>query len=199
MVRPMVNSESNPGTARVVWEGPQERDTFRMGQLLLLLNTAESVNVKITSLDRLAYFDFFAANPFIAINSSNERKDSREELTLRLAGFTSGQIDYGSIGPRFITRRARIKYDLISLLARGLAEISDNEYKISARGAEISDSLNSLYAESYRTAAGIVLSRYGRMTDLKIQKIVESAIGVNWLTIDFLDGVETPETDGEDK
>ena len=120
---PVLNSETELGTDRTAWEGPEESAVFRIAQLAILLAAAEDNNISITNLDRLAYFDFFASNPFIILDGESTEKDSRDRLTLHLAGFTDGQVTYGSIGHRFATRRERIRHDLALLITHGLAQV----------------------------------------------------------------------------
>lgn len=189
----MIETEFELGTEQTAWEGPEERTVFRAAQLALLLVAAEDIGTKLTNLDRLAYFDFFAANPFIVLDGESGEKDARDRITLRLAGFTDRQLTYGTVGHRFVTRRERIQHDLSLLVARGLAQVLTDRYAITPLGAEFVDSLTTVYAEAYRTAAVIVCKRFGPLSEKKLRDKAEKLIGTSWLLIDFLadiDGVE---------
>lgn len=190
----MSESEPELGTERTAWEGPEERTVFRLAQLSLLLAAAEDTGAKLTNLDRLAYFDFFAANPFIVLDGESAEKDARDRLTLRLAGFTEGQLTYGAVGHRFATRRERIRHDLALLVARGLAQVLPDRYAITPSGAEFASALKTVYAEAYRTAASIVFKRFGGLSETRLRAKAEKLLGAPWLLIDFLadvDGVDT--------
>ncbi len=182
--------DSEPGTERAVWEGPEERTVFRVAQLELLLAVADETGAQLTSLDRLAYFDFFAANPFAVLDGEAPDKDAQDRLTLRLAGFTDGQLAYGTIGHRFTTRRQRIMHDLSLLVARDLAEVLPDRYSITPAGREFAAALGTFYAESYRTAATIVLKRLGNLSEVRLRAKAETLLGKSWLLIDFLADVE---------
>lgn len=182
--------ESQPGTERTAWEGPEERTTFRLAQLSLLLTTAAHMDIRVTSLDRLAYFDFFSANPFIVLDGRNPDKDTQDRLTLHLSGFSPGQLTYGSIGHRFTTRKQRLRHDLALLVSRGLVRVSADRYSISPAGLELTSNLRTVYSDAYRTAAAIVLQRFGRMPETKLRKVAERLLGTSWLLIDFLADVD---------
>ena len=51
-------SAAVPGT-------PEDRQVFRLAQLVLLLEVAMANNISVNTVDRLGFYDFFAANPFI--------------------------------------------------------------------------------------------------------------------------------------
>lgn len=190
----MSEPEPELGLERTAWEGPEERTVFRVAQLALLLASAEDTGAKLTNLDRLAYFDFFAANPFIVLDGESVEKDARDRLTLRLAGFTDGQLTYGTVGHRFATRHERIRHDLALLVARGLAQALDDRYAITPSGAEFARSLKTVYAEAYRTAAVIVLKRFGGLSETRLRAKAEKLLGAPWLLIDFLADVEGVDT-----
>lgn len=178
------------GVERTAWEGPEERTVFRVAQLALLLTAAEESNTKLTNLDRVAYFDFFAANPFVVLDGESVDKDSRDRLTLRLAGFTDRQLTYGAVGHRFTTRRQRIQYDLALLVARGLATVLPDRYAITPAGADFANALATVYADAYRTAAVVVFKRFGGLSETRLRAKAEKLLGAPWLLIDFLADVE---------
>lgn len=191
---PVLNSETELGTDRTAWEGPEESAVFRIAQLALLLAAAEDNNISMTNLDRLAYFDFFASNPFIILDGESTEKDSRDRLTLHLAGFTDGQVTYGSIGHRFATRRERIRHDLALLITHGLAQVLPDRYTITPVGAEFAIELKTVYAEAYRVAALIVFKRFRGLSETGLRMKAEKLLGKHWLLIDFLADITTADT-----
>lgn len=178
------------GTERTAWEGPEERTLFRVAQLCILLSKAEESNTKLTNLDRMAYFDFFAANPFVVLDGESVEKDNHDRLTLRLLGFSDRQLNYGAVGHRFVTRRKRIQHDFAFLVARGLAQLLPDGYAITERGVKLATSLTTVYAEAYRTAASIVFRRFGKLSEKKLRAKAEKLLGAPWLLIDFFADVE---------
>lgn len=59
---------------------PEDREVFRLGQLLLLLQVAHQRQKAVPSIDRLGVYDFLAANPYVAVSASRTgttRTDSR--------------------------------------------------------------------------------------------------------------------------
>lgn len=188
------------GTERTAWEGPEERTVFRVSQLCLLLAATDDTSAKLTSLDRLAYFDFFAANPFVVLDGESPQRDARDRLTLRLAGFADRQLNYGTVGHRFTTRRKRIQYDFALLLSRGLAQVSSDRYAITDSGKQFANALETVYADAYRTAATIVLKRLGSLSETRLRTKAEKLLGTSWLLIDFLadvEGIDTTAPEGE--
>lgn len=186
----MLDLDLELGTERTAWEGPEERTVFRVAQLCLLLSAAEESNAKLTNLDRLAYFDFFAANPFVVLDGESVEKDSRDRLTLRLSGFSDRQLNYGAVGHRFVTRRKRVQHDLAFLVARGLGQILPDRYAITESGVKFASSLTTVYADAYRTAATIVFKRLGSLSETRLRAKAEKLLGAPWLLIDFFADVE---------
>jgi hypothetical protein len=146
---------------------PEDDTTFRLAQLLLLLDVLEKQDW-ITSLERLGVMDFFAAHPFLVIT-----KGEHDYKRLMLLGFSARSLTYASPGQRFVTRRSRLQHDLSLLVAYGLTRVDVNQgsiiYVITPKGKELSDQLNSLYAQSYRTSVEIIGARIKSLSDTKLQ------------------------------
>lgn len=183
-------TEQEPGTDRVSWEGPDSHLFFRLGQLLLLLVVANSLNKPVKSIDRLAYYDFFAANPYAMLDGTNPETDARDRLSLQLAGFKEGQLSYSAVGNRFANRRSRIRHDLGLLVAYGLATVEPDKYVASEEGRTLGMELSTVYADAYRIAAEIALTRLVRLSDRRLIETTEELLGKSWLLIDFLDDVK---------
>jgi hypothetical protein len=183
------DDEARAGTEQSLWEGPEAYDIFRLAQLELLLAVADAEGLPIKSIDRLATYDFLAANPYSMLDGTDVDGDIRDRLTLKLAGFSNEQLTYGSVGNRFANRRSRIQHDLALLVAHGLAQVEDDRYGITDAGRQFADRLSTVYADAFRKAAEIALSRLVRLSDKKLNERVERIMGKSWLLIDFLDDV----------
>ncbi|WP_425864761.1 hypothetical protein [Arthrobacter sp. TWP1-1] len=167
---------------------PESSRTFRMARMLLLLSTARRQGRSIESLDRLAYYEFFADNPWVVV-AGGSAADVADRDTLRLAGFSRTQLSYASTGQRFVSRRQRIRGDFAQLSAYGLAELAGRRFAITDRGEKICDELQSSYADGYRASADVVLRRLVRLPNRALEGQVEKWLGHSWLLLDLLDDV----------
>jgi hypothetical protein len=150
---------------------------FRLGQLLILLSTAQEVKQDL-NLERLGIFDFLAANPFLVIT-----EDQVEYRHLLLAGFSSRPLTYASPGHRFITRRDRLQHDLSYLVAYGMCSVvavgGERRYALTEFGMQSSDQFSALYAQAYKSAALLILRKLGKYSDSKLRSELS-----NWLKTD---------------
>jgi hypothetical protein len=167
---------------------PEDREVFRLAQLALLLEVADEVKVPVSTVDRLGFYDFFSANPFVVVSGQDER-DVADRLALRLAGFSDRQLSYASTGQRFASRRRRLQHDLSLLLAYGLATIGASGYLLTTAGRTTAEGLTSVYADSYREAARVVLRRLRRLSDRRLAQSAADWLGRSWLLIDLLDDI----------
>lgn len=157
---------------------PEDEVQFRLAQLLLLLEALAGQDLPGATLERIGYYDFLSANPFLVVDA-----DSREASLLKLAGFDPRTLSYASSGQRFTSRRERIQHDLSLLTAYGCcsaaAEQGNLLYRITDYGRHLSSQLTTTYATSFSTAADIVVGKLRRMSDARLRK--ESA---TWLRLD---------------
>ncbi len=167
---------------------PEDRPVFRLAQLTVLLEIMGEETIAVQTVDRLGFYDFFSANPFVVV-SGDDKRDAADRLTLRLAGFSSRQLSYASTGQRFVSRRRRLQHDLALLIAYGVAEIGSSGYTLTASGRELAAGLTSVYAEAYRDAARVVLRRLRRLSDRQLRQQADEWLGKSWLLIDVLDDV----------
>ena len=167
---------------------PEERVVFRLAQLLLLLEGVEAAGITIPSVDRLAHYEFFAANPFVVV-STDAARDAFDRTRLRLAGFINQQLSYASTGQRFYTRRQKLQNDLAILVSYGLVRIGVSGYELTDRGRQVSAQLSSVYATSYRESVDIVVRRLSRLSDKRLIESAHRWLGHSWLLIDLLDDV----------
>jgi hypothetical protein len=178
----------NPGVSLPPAFVPENSRTFRCARLLILLATAWQDGRQVASLDRLAYYDFFADNPWVVIEGETNA-DASDEDTLALAGFSPTQLSYASTGQRFVSRRERIREDIAQLVAFGLVRLDDTQIVITPIGQEIAESLQSSYADGFRASATVVLRRLVRLPNKQLEENVERWLGHSWLLLDLLDDV----------
>src|SRR2546421_12229882 len=93
---------------------PEDLDGFRQARLLLLLRSLSDLDAPAPDLERLSFYDFFSANPFLVPIEAPIR------AALTFAGFESANLSYQSSSQRFANNRARLQFDLAILVARGL-------------------------------------------------------------------------------
>lgn len=148
---------------------PEDLWEFRVGQLILLFDVASTVKGHGVDLDRLAYYDFFAANPFLVYSDATP-----ERLRLQLAGFDTRSLNYSSSAQRFTNRRRRLQHDLGVIASRGLIEARVVERRLewspTDEGRRIAASFTALYAAAYRMSAELVIRTLGGMTDKRLRE-----------------------------
>jgi hypothetical protein len=170
----------------------ESRSTFRLGRLVLFLAVATDRGRPVPSVDRLGYYEFFADNPFVIIDG-NAAADESDRLALEMAGFSPVQLSYASTGQRFVSRRQRLLHDLALLVARDLVRIGESGYETTTLGSGLAGSLNSIYADAYRTSASIVLRRLGALSAAGLDRAARGWLGESWLLIDLLDDINATE------
>lgn len=153
--------------------------------MLLLLDIASGLNLKKPlDVERLSYYDFFAANPFALFSS-----DETAAKEILLAGFTSNDLSYQSSGHRFVTRRGRLQSDIVFLVARALVSVTVDEHRVvyglTQQGATTASGFASLYAHAYRTSALHVLTRLDRLSDAALIKEARARLEATGQLIDL--------------
>lgn len=155
-----VSAESRlPALSAALPSPPEEHVLLRASLLLLLLD--EIGAAAGTGLERLGYYDFFAANPFLVFDTD----DAAARAELHAAGFDERQLSYASTGARFANRRRRLQHDVAFLVAYGLAAPAGAGYVVTASGQNASGRFLSLYAGQYRSSVRLVHSRFKRVSD----------------------------------
>lgn len=140
---------------------PEDHTKFRLAQLVILLDEISPVTGKGVDLERIGYYDFFAANPFAMIESANTRDRAR----LHRASFSEEQLSYASTGSRFANRRQRLQHDLALLVAYGLAAPRNSGYGATEQGTAVSDAFSALYADHYRESVRVVHQHLKKLSD----------------------------------
>ncbi len=169
--------------------GPEDRVVFRLGQLALLFEVAGTQSTPVRTVDRLGYYDFFSANPFVVVDGEAGRDDA-DRLALRLAGFSDRQLSYASTGQRFASRRRRLQHDLALLIAYGLVTLTGEGYQLTGAGRQLTGRMTSVYADAYREAARVVLRRLKPMSDTRLRQSAQDWLGRSWLLLDLFDDVQ---------
>lgn len=164
---------------------PEDLTLQRAARLLLLLEVAASLNLKKPlDIERLSYYDFFAANPFALFASDQEAAKA-----ILLAGFSSDDLSYQSSGHLFVTRRGRLQADLAFLVARALVSTSVGErrvvYSLTEQGSELAPQFASLYAQAYRTSSRHVLRHLDRLSDAALTKEARTRLEATAQLIDL--------------
>lgn len=145
---------------------PEEHVLFRLAQLLLLLRVVGGPGRPGVGLERLGYYDFFAANPFLVVPTDN----AEERAQLHLAGFDERQLSYAATGPRFANRRRRLQHDVALLVAYDLGQLQADGWILTTRGATVADQLTALYAQQYMTGAEVVVRHLFRLSDTALAR-----------------------------
>jgi hypothetical protein len=171
---------------------PEDSEVFRCARMLVLFAAAKRRGRQITSVDRLAFYDFFADSPWIVV-SGDRRTDIADARALKVAGFSQTQLSYASTGPRFASRRQRVQFDLAQLVAYGLVQAEGVEYKVTTLGEECEMCMHSSYADAYRVSADIVLRRMAPLPLKRLQTTVEEWLGHSWLLLDLLEDIRGAE------
>lgn len=165
---------------------PETLPEFRAGQLLLLLGIMEESRLASPGIDRLGYYEFFTANPFLVVEPR-----SPDGLRLLAQGFHYQNLDYQSSSQRYANRRARLQRDLTILAARGLVETKAIEGRVAfhatADGVAAARALHAMYAVAYRASAAVILGRLKRLSDSQLRTQAAAWLKAEALLIDLYD------------
>ena len=125
---------------------PEALRQFRLARLLVLLDVAAAQKpIKPIDIERLAFYDFFAANPFLILDA-----DDPERRDVLLAGFNANSLSYNSSAQRFTNRRGRLQHDLALLIAYALVEASNLHGRIAYAATERGSALAQKPSRSLR-------------------------------------------------
>jgi len=165
----MIDSKSNElNWQKQLFFTPEDVVLFNSSRILLLFEMLEKNKIKKgIDLERISYYDFFSANPFLAI-----KEDDPLWIDLEIAGFKTHTLGYISSSQRFRTKRSLLKQYLSLLLSKNLIEIYNSEgkifYKITITGLEATSKMNSMYAITYRKGASLIINRFKKYSDEKL-------------------------------
>jgi hypothetical protein len=168
-----------PALSAALPSAPEEHVLLRASLLLLLLEEIRETTG--TGLERLGYYDFFAANPFLVFSPD----DSPARAELHAAGFDERQLSYASTGARFANRRRRLQHDVAFLVAHGLAAPAGTGYAVTPAGREAASRFLSLYAGQYRSAVRLVHGRFKRVSDTALAEQARTLLRQPALLLDL--------------
>ncbi len=182
-----VNRHESESIAKDLPLRPDDLVHFRLGRLLVLLDVVQQQqNLKPLDIERLGYYDFFAASPFLIFGP-----ESREYRNILLAGFEVKNLSYQSSAQRFTNRRARLQYDLALLISYGTVHAAVSQkrvtYDITQTGQGIVSSMQAMYAFAYRRSASITVSYLNKLGDGKLQEEAKHWLKAESLLIDVSD------------
>jgi hypothetical protein len=146
------------------YASPEDFVVFRLAQLAILLSEVAPDGARAIDIERLGYYDFFAANPFAIFDVH----DRLQHAQLHRASFDERQLSYASTGSRFANRRRRLQHDVALLVAYGLAGPRAGGYGITSRGTAFVDSLAALYVDQYRESVQVVHGRLRQLSDTQL-------------------------------
>lgn len=169
---------------------PEDAIVFNSSRLLLLLDVLNDLGVKKgVDLERLSYYDFFAANPFLIIG-----KDDPCRLELEIEGFEPNKLEYLSSDQRYRTKRTLIKQYLSLLLSKGLIKILNMDgkilYEITPLGIEISSKINSMYAIAYKKSVTCVVKMLKGYSDTRLWEKASKWLEAKSFQVDLYDMVD---------
>ena len=168
---------------------PEDDALFNSTRLLIFFEIYNKIRpLDGIDLERLCYYDFFAANPFIITE-----KNDPLWLELELEGFDSCKLEYLSTAQRYRTKRESIKQYLALLLAKGLISVENTEgkllYQITPKGLGISCQLSSMYAIAYRRSVKFIVRELKRYKDSELWENASRWLEAKTFQIDLYDTV----------
>lgn len=177
---------------------PEDAILFNSSRLLLLFESLnESGTRPAIGLERLCYYDFFAANPFLVVD-----KEDPMWLELEIEGFEPNKLEYISTPQRFRTKRESIKQYICLLVSKGLikVEIKGGKilYEITSRGIQTARKTNSLYAMAYRKSASFVINKLKNFSDKKLWENASNWLEAKSFRVDLYDLVEDINDENQD-
>lgn len=166
----------------------EDATTFNSARLLLLFETLdESENEKkAIDLERLCYYDFFAANPFLIIKSGDP-----ERLQLEIEGFEPNNLEYLTTNQRYQTKRLQVMQYLAVLASKGLITVENSDkkivYCITHLGLTVSSRMNSLYALAYRKSVLFVAKKLRRYSDTQLSEQASNWLQAKSFQVDLIE------------
>ncbi|KRQ27342.1 hypothetical protein BKG82_04045 [Mycobacteroides chelonae] len=170
---------------------PEDFPVFRLTQLMILLQEVAPVGAKAIELERLGYYDFFAANPFAIFGTDDELQHAQ----LHQASFDERQLSYASTGSRFANRRKRLQHDVAVLVAYRLAQMRHGGYEITSMGQDFVESLTALYVDQYRQSVRVVHSRLRLLSDNQLSQAARGWLKTPSLLLDLYGSVNSTYTE----
>jgi predicted transcriptional regulator len=170
---------------------PEDVTVFNSTRILLLFDVLQELEIKEgCDLERLCYYDFFAANPFLVV--SDEKDPLR--LELEISGFDPSKLEYTSSTQRFRTKRESIKRYLALLLGKGLITVRNTDgrllYQVTKIGTEKTREINSMYAIAYRRSASSIVNKLKNYSDQKLWDSASKWLEAKSFRVDLFEWVK---------
>jgi hypothetical protein len=141
---------------------------FNSARLLLLFQELSKVSEKGIDTERLSYYDFFAANPFVILSD----EDNSARLDFELEGFAPNKLEYSSSAQRYSSKRESMKHYLAILLCKGLICVTNEDaklqFKVTDKGLSVANQIHTMYALAYRKSVRYVIKRLKDYSDTKL-------------------------------
>lgn len=186
-------ANASPATPFIRARAPEEFTVFRLTQLAILLDEIAPASSRPVDLERLGYYDFFAANPFAIFGADDESERAR----LHHASFDERQLAYASTGSRFANRRKRLQHDFALLIAYRIAERRHDGYGLTTLGEEFVSSLAALYVDQYRESVRVVHSRLKNLSDTQLGQSARRWLRTPSLMLDLYGSADDPQEASE--
>lgn len=166
----------------------EDEDLFNAARILILFDVLrEKGNLNGTNIERIGYYDFFSAQPFLVFGK--EEEEIKQELLLQ--GFESNTVGYISSSQRFTNRREKLKHYLAGLLMRNLIDVNNIDgqllYSITNEGKRIASQFKSLYGKAYKKSAEIVTTKLSKMRDKELSEKARQWLKAEPFIIDLYD------------
>lgn len=156
---------------------PDDVAVFRCARLLLLLDLVHDDTPAGLDAERLGVYDFLATYPLLLARAA----DDPDRVLLQLAGFDDRAVAYASAGHLLVTRQQRLPRDLSVLVDSGLVAVHADgriRYRLTVAGRDAARRLTAAYANSYVTAARIVVRRLRRLSGRRLRLTVRQSTTV---------------------
>ena len=177
---------------------PEDAVIFNSSRLLMLFDVLDRMKIKNgIDMERLCYYDFFAANPFLILS-----KEDPMRLEIEIEGFEPNKLEYMSTPQRYRTKRASIKQYLSLLLSKGLIKVINKEgkilYEITQLGVEVSGKINSMYAMAYRKSVSCVVRMLKNLSDRQLSEKASEWLEARSFQVDLYDMVDGVDEQNKD-
>jgi len=144
----------------------EDEELFNSARLLILFDVLDEKEIMDgINIERIGYYDFFSAQPFLIFGEGE--KDIK--LDLLLHGFEATTISYISSSQRFTNRREKLKHYLAGLIMRNLIIVNNANgqflYSITKEGKQIASQFKAMYIMAYRKSADIIITKLSKMND----------------------------------
>jgi hypothetical protein len=160
---------------------------FNSARILLLFQELSKQSDKGIDVERLTYYDFFSANPFVILSED----EASARLDFELEGFVPNKLEYSSSAQRYSSKRESMKHYLAMLLCRGLICVSNEDakikFKITEKGLSIADQIHTMYALAYRKSVRYVIKRLKDYSDTRLWESSRKWLEAKAFQIDLYD------------